>query len=147
MTSPDNPLHEQAHIPHQPAQPQPAQAEPTTAPPRRPKRRLWIALAVAVVLIAAGVGAFLALRPTDEDEALDRCQSAITEKLKSPSTAKFGEPTVTSSDGSFGSYFEVSGQVDAQNGFGAMVRGDYRCKVTLEKDGRWLVTESSVAQG
>lgn len=118
---------------------------PTQVPPRR-RRWPWIAAAGAVAAIAAGGSAY-ALAPNDEGEAADRCQAAITAKLKSPSTAKYGEPTVTSSDGDFGSYYQVFGTVDAQNGFGAMIRGAYHCKATHEKDGRWLVTESSVTAG
>jgi hypothetical protein len=40
----------------------------------------------------------------------------------------------------------VAGQVDAQDGFGATVRGEYRCTLTHEKDDRWVTVESSVDQ-
>lgn len=140
MTSP---LDDQARIPQQTG---PAPAEPPTPPATRPSRRWWWIAAAAVALIGVGAGVFFALRPSDSDEAADRCRSEITSKLKSPSTAKYGDETVTTSSGDFGTYFEVSGVVDAQNGFGATVRLDYRCKVTLENDGDWLVTESTATQ-
>ena len=119
---------------------------PQAAPGRR--RTLWIGAAVAAVLAAAGGTAYaLGAGGSDEDTAVERCQTAIGAKLKSPSTAKFADKVdVTTQKGTFGTYFQVFGQVDAQNGFGATVRGAYHCKVTREGDS-WRVDESSVAEG
>ncbi|MFG2165502.1 hypothetical protein [Micromonospora chersina] len=118
------------------------------APPARRGRLLWVGAATVVALVAAG-GAAYAIRSggSDEDTAVERCQTAITAKLKSPSTAKYGDKVdVTTQKGNFGTYFQVFGTVDAQNGFGATIRGAYHCKVTLE-NGSWRVDESSVAEG
>ena len=148
MTLPTDPRDDQARIPQQSTS---TTAEPTavdtvTRPPRA-RRWPWIAAAAVVVLAVAGGVTYLAM-PSDEDTAADRCQTAITAKLKAPSTVKYGDDvTVTSSDGNFGSYYQVFGTVDAQNGFGAMVRAAYHCKVTHESNGGWLVTESSLAEG
>ncbi|MGW3608920.1 hypothetical protein ACWD6N_03375 [Micromonospora sp. NPDC005163] len=150
MTHPTDPRAEQPGIPQQ-AGGAPSgfitTEAPAATPPRREARRWpWMAAAALVVLLAAG-GVAYALMPTDEDEAVDRCQTAISGQLKSPSTAKYADGvTVTGEDGNFGTYYEVSGEVDAQNGFGALVRGDYRCKVQRESGGGWLVTESSFNQ-
>ncbi|MBM0277797.1 hypothetical protein [Micromonospora tarensis] len=146
MTLPLDPRDDQAHIPQQ-ATPAQRTDEPAPAPSRPTARRwLWIAAAVLVVLAIAG-GTAYALMPSDEDNAVEQCQTAVSAKLKSPATAKYADDvTVASEDGNFGSYYEVTGEVDAENGFGALVRGDYRCKVNLEKDGSWLVTESSFDQ-
>ncbi|MEV1331111.1 hypothetical protein AB0J20_16215 [Micromonospora costi] len=148
MTAPIDPRDGQANIPQQPApaQTQPAEPTPAAGPPQRPARRWpWVVAAAAVVLVVAG-GAAWALMPGDEGEAVDRCQAAVSDKLKSPSTAEYGDVTVTSEDGNFGTYYVVTGEVDAQNGFGATVRGEYRCKVNRESDGNWLVVESSFTQ-
>ncbi|MFI6332958.1 hypothetical protein ACIBBG_32210 [Micromonospora chersina] len=60
-----------------------------------------------------------ALMPSDEDKVADRCQTAIINKLRSPSTAEYGDDVkVTSEKGNFGTYCEVFGTVAAQNGFG-----------------------------
>ena len=124
-------------------------APPQPAPPARRSRLLWVGAATAVALVAAG-GAAYAIRSggTDEDTAVERCRTAITAKLKSPATAKYADKVdVTTQKGDFGTYFQVFGMVDAQNGFGALVRGAYHCKVTRESDGSWRVDESSVAEG
>ncbi|HEY9414310.1 MAG TPA: hypothetical protein VIQ30_06100 [Pseudonocardia sp.] len=119
---------------------------PQAAPARR--RTLWIGAAVAAILVAAGGTAYaLGSGSSDEDTAVERCQTAVTAKLKSPASAEFADKVdVTTQKGNFGTYFQVFGQVDAQNGFGATVRGAYHCKVTLEGDS-WRVDESSVAEG
>ncbi|PWR08559.1 hypothetical protein DKT68_15190 [Micromonospora acroterricola] len=147
MTLPIDPRDDQARIPQQPTPTQPQPTEPDTTPPRRASRRWpWIAAAVLVGLVAVG-GLAYALMPSDEDEAVERCQAAISGQLKSPATAEYADDvTVSGEEGNFGTYYEVTGQVDAENGFGALVRGDYRCKVQREQDGSWTVTESSFDQ-
>lgn len=53
------------------------------------------------------------------------CERAVADRLRSPSTAEFGRPSVTvTSSGA-----RVTGHVDAENGFGATVRADYLCVV------------------
>jgi len=114
--------------------------------PRPPARSRWpwITAAILAIALAAAAATYL-LMPTDEGEAADRCRDAVTEQLKAPATADFGDATVTREDGDFGSYFEVTGKVDAQNGFGALARNTYRCKLQLEKNGTWLMTSTDVS--
>lgn len=76
-----------------------------------------------------------ALKAIDENTmrsiAITLCKSEVKRQLKSPSTADFpwvdGELTLypTSHTAVFGSY------VDAQNGFGAMIRTNYACTLEL----------------
>ena len=55
-------------------------------------------------------------------------QSAVKDKLKSPSTASFQSfPVITRSK----DIVLVKGKLDAQNGFGAMIRSDYIVKMQL----------------
>ena len=147
MTLPLDPRDDQARIPQQP----PADRSwiemegPEQRAEAKRRRRWWIP-AVVVGVLAAGGGTAYALIPTDEDRAVDRCQQSVTAKLKSPSTASYGEKTtVVVERGDFATYYKVFGTVDAQNAFGATIRGVYRCEVNRERDGSWLVTSTTLA--
>ncbi len=66
-----------------------------------------------------------------QGEALVSSRHFVKEKLKSPSTAEFGESTeyvFQSND----SQFVVKSYVDSQNGFGAMLRTNYSCVMTFK---------------
>jgi hypothetical protein len=52
--------------------------------------------------------------------------SSNTKKLKAPSTAEFSGTTATG-----GGPWTVTGQVDSQNSFGAMIRSPFGCTVTI----------------
>jgi hypothetical protein len=89
-------------------------------------------------IVAAVVVAFLvysATRDTSGDEARDRpvlaqisCENAVKRSLKAPSTAKFvGTKAVGS-----GTTFRVTGEVDAENSFGAALRNTFECSVVFE---------------
>lgn len=106
----------------------------------RPRRR-WIWITAAVVVLAAAAGTAYALWPSDADEAADRCRAEITSRLKAPSTAEYSGEQVSEEKGDFGTYYTVTGSVDAQNGFGAQIRSSYSCRLTLNSDGSWLVNE------
>lgn len=59
-------------------------------------------------------------------QAQSACESAVTGILKSPSSADFGGwQRRENADGSF----EISGYVDSQNSFGAMLRAQFSCSV------------------
>lgn len=109
--------------------------EPTT--PRR-RRWPWIAAAGAVVAIAAGGSAY-ALTPSDEDEAVERCQAAIRDKLFSPSTAVFADEVRQNNTPPV---FRVFGELDAQNKVGGTLRGEYICVLRLNDDGSWETVDA-----
>lgn len=90
-----------------------------------------IALLVFVVSIFSGDP-----DPADEQAGLARiyCERAVEQRLTSPSTARFNHDRTVGSNP-----FEVRGQVDSQNGFGATVRTGYGCTVTFTGD-RYSVT-------
>jgi hypothetical protein len=80
--------------------------------------------------------------------AFVQCNKAVSYKLKAPSTAEFGSytdsdvipfDTVTNKDGSMSKTFIVSGTVDAQNSFGAMIRNTYTCKIIGLPNDMWKV--------
>ena len=68
------------------------------------------------------------------ERAADAAQGFVLKALKAPATAKFvGVPSVQPfTDGSY----EVTGEVDAQNSFGALLRNHYTVKLRPE-DGEW----------
>jgi hypothetical protein len=64
--------------------------------------------------------------------ARDACRKAVLAQLKSPGSARWVGQTVTPDDKGG---FEVVGDVDAQNGFGALMRLSYTCQAGGSKDG------------
>ena len=63
-------------------------------------------------------------------EARAQCRGAVKDKLKAPATAKFSDESVTGSDPD--SVWFVSGAVDSQNSFGALIRSSFECSVTFK---------------
>jgi hypothetical protein len=71
-----------------------------------------------LVLLLASCGQ---LRNQDSIKA---CQELVKDRLSAPSTAKFVDVAFKDIDGKT---FEVLGKFDAQNGFGAFLRGSFKC--------------------
>ena len=87
---------------------------------------------VAVVLLFAGCTAVTVANqePYDannEYEAIAQCEPRVEGMLKAPSTAEFNSNASTSGS----RVWTVTGTVDAENSFGAMVRSSYGCTVTI----------------
>ena len=100
-----------------------------TPPKRRLHPALWAAIGAVVALLAAG-GAWLVLRPAAASPADDRrtrgihlCEESIRDKLLSPSSAQFSGETWSAGPVSW----TVTGNVDAQNTSGAMLRDPWEC--------------------
>lgn len=69
--------------------------------------------------------------PTPDPAALaiQRCRTEVLKWLKAPATARWsGEHTTPDGDG-----FEVTGSVDSQNSFGALLRSTYLCHTSPSK--------------
>lgn len=102
-----------------------------------------LVVAVGVVLYALWwVFAMDHAEPEDPAGSAEAaCQLAVTDQLKSPSSAEFGQPALTTDRGD-GTY-EVSGAVDAVNSFGADLRITWKCTAThdLEADSWNAVAE------
>lgn len=62
--------------------------------------------------------------------AIDACQDWVRDQLKAPSTAEFVNVDATDSDDPY----IVTGDVDADNGFGAHVRTYWHCEATRVGD-------------
>lgn len=88
---------------------------------------------LALIAVFAGVAMCSASNEDDgpsqtdlEYGARDVCETFVERRLKSPSTADFSDTTTAASGES---EWTVSGAVDSQNGFGAMIRNNYTCVV------------------
>lgn len=97
-------------------------------------RSLYVLIGVALVFM------FVAKCSTDvstqdrapnEYNAQAQCKRWVEERLKAPSTAKFSNEQRTPTG--VGSW-TISGTVDSQNSFGAMVRNDWSCKIAADGD-------------
>ena len=70
-------------------------------------------------------------------EAIAQCEARIENLLKAPATADFE----TSASGS-GSTWTVTGSVDAENSFGALIRSTFQCTVVLQGDSATTTVDS-----
>lgn len=66
--------------------------------------------------------------PNWSGEAIAQCEDLVKENLKAPSTAEFD--TSATGDGTW----TVTGTVDAENSFGAMLRSEFQCTVVVSGD-------------
>lgn len=73
-----------------------------------------------------------AYRPSAQD-AERMCREHVTNQLKAPSTAKFGDIRTRG----FGSEYTVTGWVDAENSFGATLRTRWECTAIHTGGGTW----------
>ncbi|WP_437582746.1 hypothetical protein ACSAGD_10790 [Paramicrobacterium sp. CJ85] len=97
---------------------------------------VWAAGAFGVLVIAGGVGLSIVTAQNEGEqdrygtptEASMYCEDAVRDQLKAPDTAEFD----TSATGS-GTY-TVTGTVDSENSFGAMLRSDFQCTVVIDGD-------------
>lgn len=114
----------------------PGQTTPSPALPAEPRPARWpkllLAFVAVLVIAAAGGLAYVLLRPNasaaTETAQITACREKVKAQLKAPATAQFSNEAVTKQP--TGELFEVNGAVDAQNGFGALLRQRYRCTVT-----------------
>lgn len=65
----------------------------------------------------------------DDVAAWTKCQAATKAVLKSPASASFDNSTILVTRISNG--FNVTGSVDSQNSFGAMIRSEYECDLEI----------------
>lgn len=116
-----------------------------TAPvPLRSSRWRWFALTPIAVGIIAGIIMMInesGTAPGGHREGADRvCREHVLAKLRAPGTARFSGGTVAFLPGETAEFYTARGQVDAENGYGALLRMPYQCDVTRERDASWQVT-------
>ena len=79
----------------------------------------------------------------DEFDAVAAAEKTVKSNLKAPSTAEFckhKEYTITCS----GDTWTINGYVDAQNGFGAMLRNDFIVKITFTSSTAYTIDLCSI---
>lgn len=101
-------------------------------------------LAVLLVIVVASCVNSETDEPAGGDEvgAQVVCEDFVTDRLKSPATAEFTDavavPTTNADE------FEVTGNVDSENGFGAMLRSSYTCTVVNTGGDNWRLVDLSI---
>lgn len=94
---------------------------------------ILIAIPIVIGIIAAIVMSFSGDDDSPEftpsgGEAIRQCENNVADQLKSPATAEYDLNATQSG----GNEFEVTGTVDSENGFGAMLRSNVSCTVRFE---------------
>ena len=104
-------------------------------------RTLIITLAIVAILalaLAAVLGPTdpLGLKGEQKSQKTIACEAAALNELVAPSSAIFipdatkERPATSRENEEYGIDFVITGKLDAQNSFGAMIRMEYRCGVT-----------------
>lgn len=81
---------------------------------------------------------------TERDAAALYAQCIETQVLKAPATAQFPPLSDMIVNGSSGNY-SVSGYVDSQNSYGAVIRTQYTYNVVMDQTGRWTCPNKFVS--
>jgi hypothetical protein len=84
--------------------------------------------AVTAVLSSAG-GESTHSPPDRRLEARSMCETFVKQRLKAPATARFSGESATAVSSN---EYIVGGSVDAQNGFGALLRSTFVCDLTID---------------
>ena len=100
-----------------------------------------LGLIVAFVLIVGGCTALSSgntpSSSNDSYEAKAACEDRISSQLKAPANAEF-DSSVTGGGGQY----TVTGTVDSENSFGAMLRSNYECSVRVDETQTFTTIES-----
>lgn len=113
---------------------------------KRPSRGglvlLGLLAAGIVVLVVSFAGNGTDDAPADPSGDAKRVcvEEFVPKRLKAPSTAEFSGVTVASS----GEVYTVTGSVDAQNSFGAMIRSSFTC-VVRDAGSQWVLQSAAVS--
>ncbi|MBA2952162.1 hypothetical protein GON03_19280 [Nocardioides sp. MAH-18] len=103
-----------------------------------------IALTPVLAVLAVGCSSGGEDDGGGEYGAKDVCQQFVEDRLKSPGTADFSSEVASeNSDGSW----TVRGDVDSENGFGALLRNSYECTVRYQPSTeRWKLEDMQTTE-
>ena len=90
-----------------------------------------VLIALVALFVAIAVDPKMPSSKATDGDAIVACRDAVKDQLKAPSTAEFSGESVTWQ----GSRATVTGSVDAENSFGAQVRTDWTCQVSISGSG------------
>ncbi|TSD68135.1 hypothetical protein [Aeromicrobium piscarium] len=111
------------------------QAEPTAEEKKRDFNRFALKIvAIAVVALALVWWAFYEPNESASDDgrvggpggARLACENLVKDQLKAPGTADFSNVSAVNNGGAS---WTVTGEVDAENAFGASLRSSFRCSL------------------
>ncbi len=118
-------------------------------PPPTTKHKVFAAL-ILFVLLPGGCVLMLSGKPdpatSNRISALVCAKQKVLEQLKAPSTAEFQRSSSMIVETKDNLTYKIGGYVDAQNGFGAMLRTSFICDVTVHPESEQCETECSVDQ-
>lgn len=122
------------------------QMQVSEQPPKKRPTVLIVAVVGVLVVLAAVAAVVLALKPSGPDpkdpkSAVPACREQVKERLKSPATAQFPGGETIENDGL---QDKIVGVYDAQNGFGALTRGNFRCLLRHDDAGRVEIASVTV---
>jgi hypothetical protein len=113
---------------------------PTTTPPApapvKPMPLGWAVTAAAVCILVIG-GIILLVTVHTKPQPVKACEAWVSDQLSAPATASFSNEQWFDGDNP-----EVFGDVDSENGFGAMLRTHFVCSMQRQ-DGTWVVVDGS----
>jgi len=93
----------------------------------------FLAPVALIIILLVGGGIWSAFNPSstapNKYEAIRYCEDQVRDQLKAPSTAEFDSDSSSTS-----SPFVITGSVDSENSFGATLRSDFQCTVTISGD-------------
>lgn len=102
------------------------------------KSNPWVWVGTLVAISVAVVGGLFAVDhwrggSTDDQSGYVKvaCRDWVKDRLTSPATAKFSGESVSRT----GNTYVVTGSVDSQNSFGAMIRNGYQCEAINDGSG------------
>jgi hypothetical protein len=133
-----------------PPQPAPATTSPATAPPNplaeaeKNKNAAKGCLGCLGLLILVGIfGKSCGINGNDDFDAYFYSTEFVKKRLKAPSTADFANRSECTVVKVGDHRYRVSGYVDSQNGFGAMIRSSWVTEVHSEGDS-WYLDEIGI---
>jgi hypothetical protein len=101
-------------------------------------------LTVVVVSIIGGLSSCGKTPSTNSNntrfEAVAQCEARVSSMLKAPSTAKFDSQARSSATST--SAWAVTGTVDSENSFGAMLRSNFSCTVAIHGESATVSVDS-----
>lgn len=138
---------------------QPVAAVAPPAPPAKPKGS-FAAGCFVIILALVAVGGILSTmsggrgpttpkEPHDTAGAFSVCKQFVTQRLRAPATAQFPNtfsPDVQSDGGTPAGAYTITSYVDSQNGFGALLRTPFVCKVAWVSGERYRLVDLTLQQ-
>jgi hypothetical protein len=111
---------------------------------------VWVAAVVIAALAIGGVasGASFGGGGGEEDSgatsagAQEACQDRVETLLKSPATAKFSDVVAVPQGADT---WKVTGSVDSENSFGALLRSSFACMAESDDGEAWTTSRASVS--